>query len=160
MKVLVEKQERSPFSTLCSFCVFVFFIAIFLTRGSWTFVKVGRYFGAETLPRGVHGTSHHATQQVPPWRASSSDPACSSMYSALWFSPLSRCCWAKSSHDCSIYKQPWLCFCFVSSGTVELCHYRAQSKPTSYAYTQHHSQVDIVYSEKQGIGVWHMTKAL
>ena len=145
-----ETNLRNPFSPLHSFCAFVSCMAISLTTGGWTFLKGGSYFGAETVPHGVHGTSHHATQQVSPWRASSS--AClstvrSSPCSASCFSSLSGCCGTRNSHDCSTYRQPWLCFWLVSSGTVELCCYRAQSKPNVHARTQHHGQVDIVYSE-------------
>lgn len=158
-----ETDLRNAFSTLHSFCAFISCIAIFLTKGGWTFSKAGSYFGAETVPYGVHGTSHRATQQVPPWRVSSTaclSIVCSSPCSALCFPPLSRCCCARSSRDCSTYRQPWLCFWLASSGTVELCHYRAQSKPNVYAHTQRHGQVDIVHSELQPTRVWHVSKEL
>lgn len=82
-----ETDLRTPFSTLGSSRAFASCIAIFLTRGGWTFLKAGSYFGAETVPRDGHTNSHRATQQLPPWRASPStclSAAFSSLCFPLW----------------------------------------------------------------------------
>lgn len=148
-----ETDLRTRFSTLGSSCAFASCIAIFLTRGGWIFLKAGSYFGAETVPRDGHTNSHCATQQVPPWRASPTT-CLSTAFSSLCFSPLSGWCRTRNSHDCSSHRQPWVCFWSVSSGTVELYRYRAQSKPNVHVHTQHHGQVDIVYSKLQVTRVW------
>lgn len=75
---------------------------------------------------------------------------------SLRFSPLGWCCDANSSHDCSNYRRPWLWFWLTSSGTVELCNYRAQSKPNAHACTQHLGQADIVFVDLQTPNIWRM----